>query len=82
MSDDNTILDQLITLLTPFAKEGQSISENTRLVLDLNLDSMQVMELLSQVEEEFDISVPLNIIPDVQTVNDLADQIQKQLGPQ
>ncbi len=79
MSGDQIIVEQLTTLLAPFAKEGQSIDENSRLVLDLNLDSMQVMELLSQVEDEFDISVPLNILPDVLTVKDLAEQIQKLL---
>jgi acyl carrier protein len=80
MSDDQPIVEQLTKLLAPFAKEGQSIDENTRLVLDLSLDSMQVMELLSQVEDKFDISVPLNILPDVLTVKDLAEQIQKLLG--
>ena len=80
MSDDQTIVEQLTKLLAPFVKDGQSIDENTRLVLDLSLDSMQVMELLSQVEDKFDISVPLNILPDVLTVKDLAEQIQKLLG--
>lgn len=80
MSDIQTIVEQLTKLLAPLAKEGQSIDENTRLVLDLSLDSMQVMELLSQVEDEFDISVPLNILPDVLTVKDLAEHIQKLLG--
>ena len=34
------------------------------------------------LEDEFDISVPLNILPEVQTVKELAQQIQKLLGPQ
>jgi acyl carrier protein len=45
------------------------------LTADLELDSAQLMELVLEIEEEFDISVPLNILPDVQTVRDLALQL-------
>jgi acyl carrier protein len=82
MVDYQTIFEQLYKMLQPFTKEGQSLDENTKLVSDLKLDSMQVMELLAQIEDEFDISVPLNILPEVQTVKELAQQIQKLLGPQ
>ena len=82
MLDYQTIFGQLYKMLQPFTKEGQSLDENTKLVSDLKLDSMQIMELLAQIEDEFDISVPLNILPEVQTVKELAQQIQKLLGPQ
>ena len=34
----------------------------------------------SQVEDEYDISIPLNILPDVQTVKDFVEQLQKLVG--
>jgi acyl carrier protein len=40
---------------------------------------MKVMELVMQVEDHFDISVPLNILPDVQTIGEFAEQLQKLL---
>ena len=43
---------------------------------DLHLDSLQVMNLLLHVEDRFDISIPVNILPDVKTVKDLALQIE------
>ena len=46
---------------------------------DLGLDSMQVMEMLLVIEDRFDISVPVSILPDVVTVRDLAQQIVKHL---
>ncbi|MCK4425431.1 MAG: acyl carrier protein, partial [Deltaproteobacteria bacterium] len=49
----------------------------TDLVADLGLDSMAVMELLAAIEDRFDISIPLNILPDVRTLKDLALQIQQ-----
>jgi acyl carrier protein len=46
-------------------------------VADLNFDSLKVMKLVEQVEDEYDISIPLNILPDVQTVKDFVMQLQK-----
>ena len=69
------ILLQLYEVLTPYAQDGQILSESTELVKDLGLDSMQVMELLLEIEERFDISIPLNIVPDVRSVGDFARRI-------
>ena len=75
VSDD--IGAQIQDVLQPFAKEGQTIGDDTELVADLGLDSVQVMELLLEIEDRFDISIPLNILPDVRTVHDLSVQLQK-----
>ncbi|MGB0909596.1 MAG: acyl carrier protein [Nitrospirales bacterium] len=77
MLNHEDLLLRLYEILGPLTKEGRTLAPDTQLVADLGLDSMQVMELLSNIEDEFDISVPLNIVPDVRTVNDLADQISK-----
>ena len=53
------------------------IGEDTDLLADLSLDSLQVMNLLLHVEDRFDISIPVNILPDVKTVKDLALQIEQ-----
>jgi acyl carrier protein len=38
------------------------------------------MELLLFVEDSFDISIPVSILPDVKTVGDLAKQVEKIVG--
>jgi acyl carrier protein len=38
------------------------------------------MEFVAAVEDAFDISVPLNILPDVATVGELATAIKKIIG--
>ena len=77
MPSYDDILAEVCEALRPFAKEGQTLAAETELVADLGLDSVQVMELLLQIEDRFDISIPLNILPDVRTVEDLSVQIQK-----
>jgi len=76
MQDYQTILQTLIEELQPFVPEGQAVNEDTDLVADLGLDSLKVMKILESVEDRFDISIPLNVLPDVRTVNDFVIQIQ------
>ena len=71
------ILAQIYSVLQEIARDNREINEATDLVADLGLDSMAVMELLAAIEDRFDISIPLNILPDVRTVKDLALQIQQ-----
>ena len=71
------ICSRLCDLLRPFAAEGQELSEDTELVADLELSSLKIMDLLMEIEDHFDITVPMNILPDVRTVRDLATQLEK-----
>ena len=64
-------------MLTGQVTVGQDINVETDIVADLGLDSLKVMKLVENVEDSFDISVPLNVLPEVRTVGDFAQQIEK-----
>jgi acyl carrier protein len=70
------ILAELGTELALFTRGSVGITEDTDLLGDLHLDSLQVMNLLLHIEDRFDISIPVSILPDVKTVKDLAMQIE------
>jgi len=80
MPDYENILQALKEILQSFVPQGQTVDEDTDLVADLGLDSLKVMKILESIEDRFDISVPLNVLPDVRTVRDFALQIQKLKG--
>ena len=67
---------QLCQILKPFIPDGFKLHAETDLVADLDLDSMKVMDIVADVEDHFDISIPLNILPDVRTIGDFALQLQ------
>jgi acyl carrier protein len=67
----------LVKILGPFNKTSADLKSATRFSEDLNFDSLVVMEFIAVVEDDFDISVPLNILPDVATVRELAIAIEK-----
>lgn len=77
MRDYEDISKELHRILKPFIPEGQKIAEDTDMVADLGLDSLKVMNIVESVEDSLDISIPLNILPDVRTVKDFVVQIQK-----
>lgn len=77
MPDYNDFLSRIYEILKPFAKQGRILNEDSELVSELGLTSLQVMELIEQIEDHFDISVPLNILPDIRTIRDLALQLEK-----
>ncbi|CAN4275473.1 AcpP Acyl carrier protein [Methylophilaceae bacterium] len=79
MTEYDRILADLIKGLAPFTN-GKTVTESTELVGDLDLDSLKIMELLLFVEDSFDISIPVSILPDVKTVGDLAKEVEKIVG--
>ncbi len=77
MPDYDEFLERTFKILKPFTKPGVMLNKDSELVTELGLTSLQVMELIEQLEDHFDMSIPLNILPDIRTVHDLATQLDK-----
>ena len=45
------------------------------LVADLGFDSLQVLEVIAELEDRFDVSIPLNDVPVTRTVAQVAAQV-------
>jgi acyl carrier protein len=45
------------------------------LVADLGFDSLQVLEVVAELEDTFDISIPLNDVPATRTVGQVVAQV-------
>jgi len=76
MTDYQEYLNFLISALASQNKKQLVLSENTALVADIGLSSLEVMEFIEKIEDNFDISIPLNILPDVNTIGDLAKKVR------
>lgn len=71
------LLPDLYALLRPFVGAEQDLTESTDLVSELGLTSLKIMDLLMEIEDQFDVTVPLNRLPEVRTVGDLAAMLEK-----
>jgi acyl carrier protein len=50
------------------------------LVADLGFDSLQVLEVIAELEDRFDISIPLNDVPASRNVAQVVAQVAQLLG--
>ncbi|MGI9493479.1 MAG: acyl carrier protein [Geminicoccaceae bacterium] len=73
MNEDT--VKQVIAVLKKFDKTDKEIDVSTDIAAELDLDSLAVMDVIMDLEESLDISIPLNLIPDIRTVGDLAETI-------
>jgi acyl carrier protein len=71
------IFQQVTVLLQKYAPQPGPIHEDTELINDLGFDSLRVMEMLHDVEDVFDITYPINELPNLRTVKDFTLQIQR-----
>lgn len=55
---------------------GTQVSAQTQIARDLGLDSVAVMDFVMDIEDHFDISIPLDRIAEVETVADLAKAVE------
>jgi acyl carrier protein len=52
-------------------------SLDSDLVADLGFDSLQILEVIAELEDRFDISIPLNDVPATRTVAQVVAQVAR-----
>jgi acyl carrier protein len=69
-------IDQICQLLEPFNTTGKTLSPETEISADLNIDSVAVMDFVMEVEDHFDIEIPLNVVSETHSIGDLAAVVE------
>ena len=70
-ANSEDIFDKLCELLIPFNKNSIELKPDTEFSADLSIDSVSVMDFVMEVEDHFDIDIPLNVLGDTHTMSDL-----------
>lgn len=65
----------IVRELNSVLNDTVEINSDTNIVRELNLPSLAVMDLVMALEDDFDISIPLDRIAETETVKELADLI-------
>lgn len=58
-----------------FSLDKDSITMETDLINDLNADSLDVVELIMEIEQNFEIEIPDEKLKEVKTIKDIVDYI-------
>jgi len=67
------VLDEIRALLEAYNPNGVKIGSATDLSSELNIDSVAAMNLVMEIEDRFELDIPINQLPDMDTPKDLVD---------
>jgi acyl carrier protein len=73
-------ISQIMSLLQPFNTTGKELNVDTDISADLNIDSVAVMDFVMEVEDHFDIEIPLNVVAETRSIGDLAAVVEARKG--
>ena len=55
--------------------DAATITMESRLVDDLKADSLDIVELIMDLEQEFDVEIPDEELPNVHTIGDIVERL-------
>jgi len=76
VSDDSQeVFETICRALRVHAGDEAKITRETMILADLEIDSVDVFDMIMEVEDAFDISIPMEVIGEVQSVGELTDAV-------
>ena len=75
MTDRATVYARIIELIEPLNLKKVALTPDTTFAGDMEMDSLTVMDLVASMEDEWDIMIPLNLLPDLETIGQVADAV-------
>lgn len=66
-------------LAEQLAADEETMTMKTRISEDLRADSMDVVELLMSIEDEFEVEIPDEEIENLKTIGDVVEYIQNNM---
>ncbi|MCB2112328.1 MAG: hypothetical protein KDD85_02130 [Parvularculaceae bacterium] len=81
-ADDDLVYRRICALLEPLNHKGAKLTRDVDLVADLEIDSVSVLDIVMDIEDYYDISIPVNTISETKTIGQLVDAIHAIKGQQ
>jgi acyl carrier protein len=75
-NNSTNIEAEIVELLAQRIPAGIHVSAQTQIVGGLGLDSVAILDFIMDVEDRFDISIPLDRVAEVQTIAELSHAIE------
>jgi len=75
MINRDAVMVYILSCLQDRIENESEVKPDSDLVNDLGLDSILVLDLLMELEDQYDISIPINILLDVRTPEQLLNAL-------
>ena len=71
---------EIIRILQRLSRRPIDPTPESELLADLGFDSLQALELVGELEDRFDIAIPLNSLTHIRTVAQIAAEVSRLAG--
>ncbi len=75
-TNTQSTLRNLSAMLEPFNRNNKALSRETQIAEDLEVDSVAIFDVIMDVEDEYDVTFPMEAISEIKTIGELADMIE------
>ena len=72
----------IIEIIKRVSRRPIAPTPDHELMEDLGFDSLQVLELVGELEDHFNIAVPLNLLINIRTVAQITEEVRRLVGEQ
>lgn len=69
---------RIISILNNFGVESTAITDDAHFIKDLGFDSLDLVDMMMQLEQEFAITIPDEDYPRITSIRSLMDYLQEQ----
>jgi len=74
-----TVENKVVAVFTKHRQAEVEVNDSTKIVADLGLDSLGVMEVVSEIEDEFKLVIPDEALKQIETVGHVISTISERL---
>jgi acyl carrier protein len=75
----DSVRAELLKVFQRHAEDGAAVTEQSRLVADLGIDSLGVMEVIADLEDKFHLHIPDEALREVDTIHDVVAAVEARL---
>ncbi|MDP3241974.1 MAG: acyl carrier protein [Reyranella sp.] len=72
------VMREIFSLLAPYNAGGKAITPQTVISKGLTVDSLTIMDVIMELEDRFDVTIPMNVAADIVTIDQLAEAVVSQ----
>lgn len=74
---ESEILERIRVALTPYVASDFVVTPDMKIGSDVEIDSVEVFDVVMELEEHYDISLPMEITSEIQTIGDLVKAVER-----
>jgi acyl carrier protein len=69
------VMREIRRQLTPYHSGETPIAGDTVISTGLTVDSLTIMDLIMELEDRFDVTIPMNVVAEIRTIGQLAQTV-------